>query len=141
MGSWIVDASIVVKWFVREANSPAANELIFQGHDLFAPDLVLIEIANALRKCVRAGLVKSDYAGTSLETLPRYFSELLPARTLLQDAFALACQLNHPIYDCIYLAASQNKGMPLITADAAFTAKIAQTAYEKHVVLLADWKP
>jgi predicted nucleic acid-binding protein len=141
MGCWIVDASIVVKWLVREASSPAANELIFQGHDLFAPDLVLTEIANAMRKCVRAGLLEPDYAGKSIQTLPRYFFELFPARTLLQDAFTIACQLNHPIYDCIYLAASLNKGLPLITADAALTAKIAQTAYKKHVVQLADWTP
>jgi predicted nucleic acid-binding protein len=141
MGSWIVDSSIVVKWFVREVDSPAANELVFEGHDLFAPDLVLVEITNALRRRVRAGLVTPAYGATSLETLPRYFSELLPARTLLQDAFTLACRLNHPIYDCIYLAASQTKGIPLITANTAFTAKIAQTAFEKHVVLLANWKP
>jgi predicted nucleic acid-binding protein len=141
MPKWIIDTSVVVKWFVREADSDLANQLVFGTHDLSAPDLVLIEFANALRKCVRAGVMLEARAETSLAALPRFFAEILPAGALLQDALAIACSLQHPIYDCIYLAASQSTETPLITSDATFVAKLAGTPYAANVVLLANWKP
>lgn len=141
MAAWLVDTSVAVKWFVREATSELANELVFQKHDLAAPDLILIEFANALRKIVRAGAMPEADAITSLARLPRFFSAVLPTAGLLPDAFVIACSLQHPIYDCIYLAASSQLRCPLITADAAFVAKLAGTPYAHNVVLLADWKP
>lgn len=141
MPAWIIDTSVVVKWFVREVDSEIANQLVFGAHDLSAPDLVLIEFANALRKCVRAGVMPEARAETSLAALPRFFAELLPVRALLPDALAIACALHHPIYDCIYLAASRRSATPLITADAALVAKLAGTAYAQNVTLLSDWKP
>jgi predicted nucleic acid-binding protein len=138
---WLVDASVAVKWFVRPATSDLANELVFQQHDLSAPDLILIEFANALRKVVRAGVMPEAAAVTSLTMLPRFFSAMLPTSQLLPEALQIAWALQHPIYDCVYLTASRQLGLPLITADAAFIAKVAGTAYAQNVVLLADWKP
>jgi predicted nucleic acid-binding protein len=141
VAAWLVDTSVAVKWFVREAASDLANELVFQRHDLSAPDLILIEFANALRKVVRAGVMPEPDALSSLAKLPRFFSAVLPTNSLLPDALAIAFALQHPIYDCVYLAASRQLKLPLITADAAFVAKVAGTAYAQNVVLLADWKP
>lgn len=48
----VVDASVVVKWFVDESDSPAARNLL-QAHaagtdSLVAPDLLVYEVANVL---------------------------------------------------------------------------------------------
>jgi predicted nucleic acid-binding protein len=42
----VVDASVVLKWFVVEADSPAAL-LVRAEHDIAAPDFLLIECRNA----------------------------------------------------------------------------------------------
>lgn len=50
----VVDASVVLKWFLREPDSAAADSLLekFLNNeaDLIAPDLILVETASALWK-------------------------------------------------------------------------------------------
>ena len=45
-----VDASIVVKWFVAEALSKEARLLLAHRLYLHAPDLLLAEFANTMRR-------------------------------------------------------------------------------------------
>jgi len=56
---------------------------------------------------------------------------------LLTPAFALALEFNHPIYDCIYLAAALATGRTLVTADTRFAAKLPD-AMRSRVKLLAE---
>jgi predicted nucleic acid-binding protein len=39
------------------------------------------------------------------------------SRDLLKPALELSLELRHPIYDCLYLALAQRRGLPLVTAD------------------------
>ena len=54
---YVVDASVVLKWFLPEPDSAAADFLLEQflndEVELIAPDLILLETANALWKRVR----------------------------------------------------------------------------------------
>ena len=43
--------------------------------------------------------------------------EVLPTRHLLQAATRLALDLDHPAYDCLYVALAVDRGCPLVTAD------------------------
>lgn len=49
--------------------------------------------------------------------LPDCFEELTPLRDLVDEAARLSILLNHPIYDCFYLALARREDAPLITAD------------------------
>lgn len=40
-----------------------------------------------------------------------------PDRHLQAEALALACHLNHPVYDCLYLALARREAATLISAD------------------------
>ena len=44
----VVDASIAVKWSVIEQDSDLAAKLIESDHELIAPELLAVEVANAL---------------------------------------------------------------------------------------------
>ncbi len=46
--SWVVDASIVVKWVIPEVLSDEADRVRDGADDVLAPDLLLVEVANAL---------------------------------------------------------------------------------------------
>ena len=60
--SAVVDASVAVKWVVREQHSGDARSLA--GARLEAPDLLLVECANIIWKKVRLGdLAPRDAAG------------------------------------------------------------------------------
>jgi predicted nucleic acid-binding protein len=142
MTTFVIDASVAVKWFVLEVCSDRALELLRTGSDRrIAPDLLFVEVATALSRRERLGEIPAGQAKGDLANLPLYLSEVAPAAEFLDPAMTLSLNLKHPFTDCLYLALSLQRGAPLITADATFVAKLAGTPYAANVVLLANWKP
>lgn len=111
----VVDANVAVKWFVESELSPQARALIPQ-HRFTAPTVFLAETANALWKYVRLDGYSVHDAAEALMTLGRTV-ELSNDAALAPEALRLASRLNHPAYDCFYLALAQQGGLPLLTAD------------------------
>ena len=61
---------------------------------------------------------------------------LVPDEWLLDAAIALACELKHPVYDCLYLALADSLETAVITADQKFANKVADHA---RVVFVTDF--
>jgi predicted nucleic acid-binding protein len=141
VSDFVVDASVAVKWFVAETDFLVADELSASNHRLFAPRLILTEVANALGRKAVAGLMSVAEACVYLRSLPHYLDDVLAVDELIEPALKNACALRHPIYDLIYLEAARRLDAQLVTADHRFTAKIAGTDLARHVTLLADWRP
>jgi predicted nucleic acid-binding protein len=141
VSDFVVDASVAVKWFVAETDFLVADELSASNHRLFAPRLILTEVANALGRKAMAGLMSAAEACAYLRSLPHYFDDVLAVDELIEPAIKNACALRHPIYDLIYLEAARKVDAQLVTADHRFIAKIAGTSLARHVTLLADWRP
>ena len=55
---------------------------------------------------------------------------------LIPSAFRLALELEHPLYDCIYLALAVETKAKLITADGKFVTACQRGGYGGHVSLL-----
>jgi predicted nucleic acid-binding protein len=53
--------------------------------------------------------------------------ELLPSRSLLGTATGLAIELEHPAYDCLYLALAMDQDCPFVTADQHLLRKLEFT--------------
>lgn len=140
MSDFVVDASVAVKWFVAETDFLVADELSASNHRLFAPRLILTEVANALGRKAVAGLMSVAEACVYLRSLPHYLDDVLAVDELIEP-LKNACALRHPIYDLIYLEAARRLDAQLVTADHRFTAKITGTEVARHVTLLADWRP
>jgi predicted nucleic acid-binding protein len=141
VSDFIVDASVAVKWFVAETDSLVADELSASNHRLFAPRLILTEVANALGRKAMTGLMSAAEACVYLRSLPQYFDDVLAVDGLIEPALENACAIRHPIYDLIYLEAARRLDAQLVTADRRFIAKIAGTDFARHVTLLSDWRP
>ena len=126
----VVDASIVLKWFVVEEDSPAAL-LVRTDHDIAAPDFLLIECRNAFLNKVRRGELDradAEEAERALDAIGLGIA-ILPSPPMLSHAFTIALDLAEPIYDCIYLAAALATDRKLITADERFAAKVSKSAF------------
>ncbi len=138
---FVVDTSVALKWFLAEADSAAAERLLVGDLELLAPDFLLLEVAKGLRRRQHSGVISEADVTRAIADLPRTFADLLPARPVIEPALKFSQVIDHSVYDCIFLAVSLMRGAPLITADAAFVAKLAGTHYAQNVMLLADWKP
>ena len=141
----VVDASIVVKWFVPEQNSDLALKLRDAHVDgsvgLIAPDLVAYEVANALR--YRADLSEKDYEKCIRSLFDFNIIMLAPSSRSIIDGSKLAKRSDLTIYDAAYYEIARNLDCSLITADEQFFKKVAMPKKEKdadtRVVLLKDY--
>ena len=114
----MIDASVIVKWFLPEAGSDHAIELREQHiHGtllLVVPDLAFIEVLNSLRynRYHREQLIQANKRLWELQLHIERMNTIL-----LEKAAALALQYNLSMYDAIYAALAHQFDIPLITAD------------------------
>ncbi len=129
----VVDASVAVKWFVYEPGSPAACEILTNGVTCVAPDLVLVETSNTAWKKVKRGEMTQAQGDAMVQTLSLYFDRLVPTDALLVRAYALTHRLDHPLYDCLYLALAEQEAVSLITDDQRLLKAVSRTELRKLV--------
>lgn len=122
MSEFVLDASVAVKWVVAEDGTRNALALLSAG-TLCAPDLLIAECANILWKKVRLAQLSAEEALMAAKLIERVDVELYPMRALLEPATRLAIDLDHPAYDCIYLALAIAREAKFVTADARFIGK------------------
>lgn len=96
----------------------------------------MAQCANVLRKKARRKELSADEARLAAGLLQRADVELLPMRPLLESATALAIALDHPAYDCIYLALAESLSCDLVTADQRLSAKPLPAGYKSKVLAL-----
>jgi predicted nucleic acid-binding protein len=132
----VIDASVAIKWVIQEPGTAEALEL--RRHQLLAPDLLIPECANVLWKKVRRGELTETEALSAGRLLEQANVDLLLTRNLLERATKLAITLNHPAYDCIYLAFAETFGLPLVTADEFLVRRVKTSDLKITVIPLAS---
>jgi len=122
----VVDASVAAKWLFPEAGSREARLLLDSKFELFAPDFILVEVANILwKKTQRNEISSPDLHLEELDRLPDLFT-ILPSSALMNRAIILAVEIGHPVYDCLYLACAETENASLITADKALVRRASE---------------
>lgn len=112
--SLVVDTSLAAKWLIEEAGSDKAQGFI--GEDLIAPELILAELSNVIWKKWRSGSILREHAQISLASL-QSFVTVVPMESLAHDALETALYLDHPVYDCYFLALAGSVESKLVTFD------------------------
>lgn len=133
----VIDTSVAVKWFVDEDGRKHARLFLKPAFSRIAPELTLSEVANALQRKVRIGEIPLDQAEDVIGKLPRFYRDLVPTAGILRKAFDLSRQLDHSVYDCLYLAiATSEDDLVLVTDDGKFLSKAHKAGFEKKVEML-----
>jgi predicted nucleic acid-binding protein len=132
--SFVVDASVAIKWFIEENLSEEAGAILGHGEPLFAPDLLLAEIGNVLWKKVVRGEVAPDQA----HEIAAKIEEGIPVLYSMRLLNARALQIALPIYDCFYLACAEAVDGVLVTADRKLLDISKGTAFEGRVRHLGE---
>ena len=139
---YVVDASVVVKWFVPEIHSDRARRLLEAAHEYIAPDLLFAETANAIWKKTRRKEMTVQEAQRLVADIGAIAVETVSGRALAEDAHALANATGRTVYDCMYVALAARLNTRSITADDYLEAALRRfPAVARHVQLLQTFEP
>lgn len=119
---YVMDASTGMKWLIDEPDSDKARQLRTEYrigiHELLAPELFSIEIANALVMAERRSRIPAGDGTILLADLLTTLPLLRPARIrLLSRAYEIADRTGTTVYDCLYIALAERENCELVTAD------------------------
>lgn len=141
MSEIAVDSSVVAKWILPEPDSSQADRLIVEGalkgDRLVVLDLAIVEVTNAIWKRHHRGLATLDEARTFLAKLLQSPVRVEPANRLLNPALEIAAKYHRAVYDALFIALSQDLGVPGVTADEPLYNVIH--ADFPRIVLLRNW--
>jgi predicted nucleic acid-binding protein len=129
----VVDASVAIKWFIDEPGSDVARGLWRDEPDLLAPDLLVPEVCSAAWRKVCLGETHRAQAQQVAQRLRGGVLALRPTAPLAARALELALALDHPVYDCFYLALAEAEQVGLVTADRRLQSRLRGTSWEASV--------
>ena len=138
MSRFVVDPSVVIKWFVPEQGWESALRL--RGDALLSPDLLLPEVGNILWEKVRKRQISMDDGHAILSAIARSEIEIHATADpqLLDSAFQIAQDADISFYDSLYVSLAALEGPPLVTADHSLMRKLEKTAFARHVRSIED---
>lgn len=137
--TWVVDASVAIKWFVDEARSGEARAVLASGQSIIAPDLIIAETCNTAWKKVRRGEISLEQAEAMVGALPLSFDRIVPSAPLSARAMELAQKFDHPAYDCFYVALAESESAILVTDDDKLIRLCKQARMAKWTRALASF--
>ena len=118
---YVLDASVVVKWYFAEVWSDEARQLLTQYEegraDFCAPDLLAAELANVFWKRQRRGELSEEQAEKFLASFMNLRILWYESRSLAGEALRLSMAVGCTAYDAIYIALVRQLEVFLITAD------------------------
>jgi predicted nucleic acid-binding protein len=127
---YVLDSCVAVKWFLAEVDSAKAiqlrDEFDQQIHDLLAPDVFPVEIAHAMSRAERRGLIQRIDGSQHLSDLLAFLPSLHASVTLLPRAYEIASQARIGVYDCLYVALAEREGCELLTSDSRLINSLRQ---------------
>jgi len=135
----VLDASVILKWFVEEEWSEIAADIKSEYSkgklSIVVPSLVFYEVANVLRYKTEFGLKDVTVALTSLYALQFEiwgFEYVLASKTI-----ELAYIYGITIYDAAYLGLAALKECFIYTVDEVLVDKTKDINYVAHI---RDWE-
>ncbi|HEY4347275.1 MAG TPA: type II toxin-antitoxin system VapC family toxin [Gaiellaceae bacterium] len=123
----VADASAIVRFVLHDSSSVA--EWVATGR-VIAPDLMLLEVANALLTQVRFAGLNHDEAGSALLDVLELPIAYVSERRLVGHWTDVALDLGLSAYDAAYVALASMRDAVLITADRELAA-----SYERAVLV------
>jgi len=131
---YVVDASVVIKWFIPEIYAEAAGFLQNSVYRLHAPAFFVLEVGNTLCKKIRRKELIKEEGDAILEELAHLPVQKHSDQRLFKLAYTLARETQRSLYDCMYLALAETIDGQVVTADRKFYTAIAKGQYGQRVL-------
>lgn len=130
----VVDASVLVKWYVAEDHTDEAEQLADSRFEIHAPELLLPEFGNILWKKCRNDDLDEDVAISALASLRSHPIILHSNVRLVEPAFVGAQETVQSVYDWIYLSLAISLDCKFVTADRKFYIGLRKTRFKEHAL-------
>ena len=131
----ILDASVVVKWFSEEEYTEKAlaiRERIRMGEErVIVPDLILYELANALK--YNPNFDANDVSDALTSIFDMDLEIVTPIPEIINLAVALAFDYNITVYDAFYIALAKDLELTFITADRRLCERVRGLDYVEFI--------
>lgn len=139
MKSYVVDASIVLKWLNQENEEAVKNAIEFLTgaiageYHLFSSDLLPHEVFNAL---IRGKRITGEKLKEAINNFFDFPIEIIPTSSVITvESSLIAENYNMTFYDAVYVGIAHTKQLPLVTANIRHQGK-----FEKiNVIDIAKW--
>lgn len=138
MTSYVVDASVAVKWYLPEIHSQQATTLLIPDNTLWAPDLIFAEVGNVCWKRVQRQELDRMYASALVQDFLSSPLRIESHSALLEPAWEIAVEQGRSVYDCLYLALANQIDVPLVTADLRFYNALHSTVLAYRLLWVED---
>lgn len=138
MRRFVVDASVMVKWFVPEIHAGAARGLLREDYSLCAPDLARAEFGNVLWKKWRRNELSAEVVEGVLRDLERFALAIETSEPLMQTAWDVARMYDRSFYDGLYVALALRLDCPLVTADRRLHNALRGTEMDGYLIWVGE---
>lgn len=113
----VVDASVVVTWYLPVGPAEPVVALLGSGHDLVGPESLHIEVASVLLRAVRRRELDASMVRQILDqTLPDDV-RLIPVSGYRHLPFDIAHAHGGSVHDAVYISLARTLAAPIVTAD------------------------
>lgn len=133
----VVDSSVVVKWFVRELGHDQALALLDHQDELFAPDVIVPDVIDAVWARIVAGEIGNDQGSAIVTAITSGVPTLVPVSDLADDVFKVALNMNRLAHLATYLTCAQSLDANFVTADEDAALVARESLGEDRVTLLS----
>ena len=128
----VADTSVIVKTVLHETHSDVARRLRSQG--IVAPAIWIAEAGNVFWRKQQTKVLSESEARKLFDLLLAAPIRTLPFDVGAREAFDIAVALEHPIYDCFFLAAAIQEDTYVATDDARFASVVRRHGKWAHRV-------
>jgi len=138
----VIDASVLIKFFIPEILSEKAEELYSQVGEgslrLLAPDLIFAEVGNIIWKKHRMKELNPSEAKEITDVIVSLPLEIAASKTLMPLAVDVGLAYGITVYDAIYVSLAKIHETILVTADRKLVETMGKTDFKIYVAWLGD---